>query len=95
MEPEDILHECFNLIWDFGEFYDSCDIYNFQHENLRTWPQHDKVNKHFNQMQQAVKALKKIEEFCMAYSDNHDAYETVYKQILDIISKSEVKNETF
>lgn len=36
MEPEDILHGCFNLIWDFGECYDSDDINNFQHENLRT-----------------------------------------------------------
>ena len=35
-------------------------------------------------------ALDKIEEFCTVYSDNHDAYEAVYKQILDIISKSEV-----
>ena len=35
-------------------------------------------------------ALDKIEEFCITYSDNHDAYEAVYKQILDIISKSEV-----
>lgn len=86
MEPEDILHECFNLIWDFGEFYDSCDIYNFQHENLRTWTQHDKVNKHFNQMQQAVKTLKEIEEFCITYSEK-----TAYKQILDIITKNEVK----
>lgn len=34
-------------------------------------------------------ALDEIEEFCTAYSDNHDTYETVYKQILDIISKSE------
>lgn len=40
-------------------------------------------------------ALDKIEEFCTVYSDNHDAYETVYKQILDFISKSEVNNETF
>lgn len=93
MEPEDILYECFNLIWDFGEFYDSDDIDNFQHENLRTWPQHDKVNKHFEQMQQAVKTLKEIEEFCVTYSGNHDAYEAVYKQILGIISKNEVNND--
>lgn len=33
-------------------------------------------------------ALDKIEEFCIVYSDNHDAYETVYKQILDIINKA-------
>lgn len=36
-------------------------------------------------------ALDEIEEFCLIYSDNHDAYETVYKQILDIISKNEGK----
>lgn len=40
-------------------------------------------------MQQAVKALKEIEEFCITHSDNHDVYETVYKQILDIINKNE------
>ena len=34
------------------------------------------------------KALEEIEEFCITYSDNHDAYETVYKYILDIINKA-------
>ena len=34
------------------------------------------------------KALEEIEEFCLTYSDNHDAYETVYKYILDVISKA-------
>ncbi len=33
------------------------------------------------------KALEEIEEFCATYSNNHDAYETVYKYILDIINK--------
>lgn len=32
-------------------------------------------------------ALDEIEEFCTVYSTNHDAYETVYKYILDIINK--------
>lgn len=32
-------------------------------------------------------ALDEIEEFCTVYSDNHDAYKTVYKYILDIINK--------
>lgn len=32
-------------------------------------------------------ALDEIEEFCTVYSDNHDAYETVYKFILIIINK--------
>lgn len=34
------------------------------------------------------KALEEIDEFCITYSDNHDAYETVYKYILDIINKA-------
>lgn len=34
------------------------------------------------------KALDEIEEFCVVYSYDHDAYETVYKHILDIISKA-------
>lgn len=33
-------------------------------------------------------ALNKIEEFCTVYSNNHDAYETVYKHILSIINKA-------
>ena len=37
------------------------------------------------------KALEEIEEFCITYSDNHDAYETVYRYILNIINK--VKGE--
>lgn len=32
-------------------------------------------------------ALDEIEEFCTVYSANHDAYETIYKDILDIINK--------
>lgn len=32
-------------------------------------------------------ALDVIEEFCTVYSNNHDAYETVYKHILNIISE--------
>ena len=34
------------------------------------------------------KALEEIEEFCITYSDNHDAYETVYKYILNIINRA-------
>ena len=34
------------------------------------------------------RALDEIEEFCITYSDNHDAYETVYKFILAIINKA-------
>ena len=33
-------------------------------------------------------ALDEIEEFCVVYSNDHDAYETVYKHILDIIHKA-------
>ena len=33
-------------------------------------------------------ALDEIEEFCIVYSSNHDAYETVYKHILGIINKA-------
>lgn len=35
--------------------------------------------------------LDEIEEFCTVYSDNHDAYETVYKFILSIINKAKEK----
>lgn len=34
------------------------------------------------------KALEEIEEYCITYSDNHDAYKTVYKYILDIINEA-------
>lgn len=33
-------------------------------------------------------ALDEIEELCVVYSNDHDAYETVYKHILDIINKA-------
>lgn len=33
-------------------------------------------------------ALDEIEEYCVVYSNDHDAYETVYKHILDIINKA-------
>lgn len=33
-------------------------------------------------------ALDEIEEFCIVYSCNHDAYETVYKEILGIINNA-------
>lgn len=33
-------------------------------------------------------ALDEIEEFCIVYSSNNDAYETVYKHIQDIIHKA-------
>lgn len=33
-------------------------------------------------------ALDKIEEFCIVYSSNHDAYENVYKHILEIINEA-------
>lgn len=36
-------------------------------------------------------ALDEIEEFCIVYSCNHDAYETVYKEILDIINNAKDK----
>lgn len=46
--------------------------------------QTDNADKIINQYKQA---LDEIEEFCTVYSTNHDAYETVYKYILDIINK--------
>lgn len=41
----------------------------------------EEVNENYKQ------ALDEIAEFCTLYSDNHDAYETVYKHILNIIDK--------
>lgn len=38
---------------------------------------------------QYKQVLDEIEEFCTVYSADHDAYEMVYKDILDIINKSE------
>ena len=58
-----------------------------------------KRNELFNCLKQAngkryayKQALDEIEEFCIVYSNNHDAYETVYKHILDIINKAKEKN---
>lgn len=92
MKEEDILYECLRLIWNFGECYDSDDIYNFQHENLRTWTSYHKVIECFKQMQQSVKTLKKIEEFC---KQNHYCLESEYRwfsdEIQDIINKAKEK----
>ena len=38
------------------------------------------------------RVLDEIEEFCTVYSADHDAYETVYKDILDIINKTKKGN---
>ncbi len=46
----------------------------------------------FKQRKRKEQALDEIEEFCIVYSNNHDAYETVYKHILDIINKAKEKN---
>lgn len=43
------------------------------------------------QLNQYKQALDEIEEFCVIYSDNPDAYETVYKHILNIINKVKEK----
>ena len=90
MEAQDILRKCFNLVWYYGDFCGEHDMYEFKDENLVTWDDYDKVERYLKQIQQAVKTLKEVKEFCVTCSDNHDVYEAVYKQILDIISKNEV-----
>ena len=40
-------------------------------------------------------ALDEIEEFCIVYSSNHDAYETVYKHILGIINKAKDSDKSY
>ena len=45
-----------------------------------------------NEKAKYIQALDEIEEFCIVYSNNHDAYETVYKHILGIINKAKEKN---
>ena len=41
-----------------------------------------------NEKAKYKQVLDEIEEFCTVYSNNHDAYETVYKFILSIINKA-------
>ena len=41
-----------------------------------------------NKLDQLKQTLNEIEEFCIVYSDNHDAYENVYKHILEIINEA-------
>lgn len=41
---------------------------------------------------QYKQALDEIEKFCTVYSANHDAYETVYKDILAFINKAKEGN---
>lgn len=40
------------------------------------------------QLDQLKQTLDEIEEFCIVYSDNHNAYENVYKHILEIINEA-------
>ena len=40
------------------------------------------------QLDQLKQTLDEIEEFCIVYSSNHDAYENVYKHILEIINEA-------
>lgn len=46
------------------------------------------VDELMNKTDRYRKVLEEIEEFCLIYSDNHNAYETVYKYILDIIAEA-------
>ena len=41
-----------------------------------------------NEFVKYKQTLDEIEEFCIVYSDNHDAYENVYKHILEIINEA-------
>ena len=45
-------------------------------------------NEYEQQLDQLKQTLDEIEEFCIVYSGNHDAYENVYKHILEIINES-------
>lgn len=92
MKEEDVLYECLRLIWDFGECYDSYDLYKFQNENLCTWTSYHKVTDCFKQMQQSAKTLKEVEEFV---SKNHNRLEGENRwfsdEIQDIINKAKGK----
>ena len=48
----------------------------------------DKIEDLQQQLDQLKQTLDEIEEFCIVYSDNHDAYENVYKHILEIINEA-------
>ena len=41
-----------------------------------------------NEFVKYKQTLDEIEEFCIVYSGNHDAYENVYKHILEIINQA-------
>ena len=45
-------------------------------------------NEYEQQLDQLKQTLDEIEEFCIVYSGNHDAYENVYKHILEIINEA-------
>ena len=49
-------------------------------------------NEYEQQLDQLKQTLDEIEEFCIVYSDNHDAYENVYKHILEIINEERTVN---
>lgn len=51
----------------------------------------DKLQAKEQECHKYKQALDEIEEFCIVYSSNHDAYETAYKHILNIINKVKEK----
>ena len=57
-------------------------IHNLVDENVQDISNLDK------QLNQLKQTLDEIEEFCIIYSGNHDAYENVYKHILEIINEA-------
>ena len=64
-------------------------------ERIRNTRLQKRITKELIKQERYRKALEEIEEFCITYSDNHDAYVTVYKYILDIINKAkgEIKQQ--
>ena len=57
-----------------------------EEESLKDYVEH--YNKAIDELDQLKQTLAEIEEFCIVYSSNHDAYENVYKHILEIINEA-------
>lgn len=49
-------------------------------------------NRFKNELAHYRKVISNIKEFCITYSDNHDCYEAVYKQILAFINEAKGVN---
>lgn len=80
-----------NTLPQIIEEFMSYNLLDMQNDKGYTIPVFIQVENKLEILEDLEQALDEIEEFCVVYSNNHDAYEMVYKDILDIINNAKEK----